>query len=113
MHNNAKKYAKLLKIVEKFQRCTQSPFITPPLVCTQDQQFTYGVVSEGVVAETLQKFCGKFAEIAQDPAELYFQRIAKGAGGKGPLQKTSKIVKKFFDTFRHFSRRAKNVKNRQ
>ena len=28
-------------------------------------------------------------------------------------QKSSKIVKKFFDTFRQFSRRAKNVKNRQ
>ena len=41
------------------------------------------------------------------------QQIAKGAGGKGPRQKTSKIVKKcrkssrsvekFFDTFRQFS----------
>ena len=41
------------------------------------------------------------------------QRIAKGAGGKGPRQKTSKSVKKFFDTFRQFARRAKNVKNRQ
>ena len=44
------------------------------------------------------------------------QRIAKGAGGKGPRQKrqkSSKSVKKFFDTFRQFSRRAKNVKNRQ
>ena len=41
------------------------------------------------------------------------QRIAKGAGGKGPRQKTSKSVKKFFDTFRQFSRRAKNVKNRR
>ena len=33
---------------------------------------------------------------------------AKGAGGKGPRQKSSKIVKNIFDTFRHFSRRAKN-----
>ena len=41
------------------------------------------------------------------------QRIAKGAGGKGPRQKTSKSVKKSVDTFRQFSRRAKNVKNRQ
>ena len=35
------------------------------------------------------------------------QRITKGAVGKGPRQKTSKIVKsvkKFFDTFRQFSR---------
>ena len=36
-----------------------------------------------------------------------FQRIAKGAGGKGPRQKSSKSVKKFFDTFRQLSRRAK------
>ena len=41
------------------------------------------------------------------------QRIARGAGGKGPRQKSSKSVKLFFDTFRQFSRRAKNVKNRQ
>ena len=32
-----------------------------------------------------------------------FQRIAKGAGGKGPRQKTSKIVKKCQKVFRHFS----------
>ena len=37
----------------------------------------------------------------------------KGAGGQGPRQKTSKIVKKCQKVFRHFSRRAKNVKNRQ
>ena len=41
------------------------------------------------------------------------QRIAKGAGGKGPRQKTSKSVKKCQKVFRHFSRRAKKVKNRQ
>ena len=41
------------------------------------------------------------------------QRIAKGAGGKGPRQKKSKSVKKCFDTFRQFSHRAKNLKNRQ
>ena len=32
-----------------------------------------------------------------------FQWIAKGAGGKGPRQKTSKIVKKCQKVFRHFS----------
>ena len=31
------------------------------------------------------------------------QRIAKGAGGKGPRQKASKIDKKCKDKFRHFS----------
>ena len=36
----------------------------------------------------------------------------KGATSK-KRQKSSKSVKKFFDTFRQFSRRAKNVKNRQ
>ena len=41
------------------------------------------------------------------------QRTAKGAGGKGRRQKSSKSVKNMFDTCRHFSRRAKNVKNRQ
>ena len=43
------------------------------------------------------------------------QRIAKGAGGKGPRQKKSKIVK-CQKVFRHFSTifaQAKNVKNRQ
>ena len=45
-----------------------------------------------------------------------YQRIAEGAGGKGPRQKASNIVKKFqkfFDTFRQFSRRAKIVKKHQ
>ena len=55
--------------------------------------------------------------LANTPIEPRFpQRIVTGAGGKGPRQKTSKIVKsfkKFFDTFRQLSRRAKNVKNRQ
>ena len=41
-----------------------------------------------------------------------YQRTAKGAGGKGPRQKTSKVVKKcqklrFSTLFDHFSRRAK------
>ena len=45
--------------------------------------------------------------------EILDQRIAKGAGGKGPRQKSSRNVKKFFDTFRQFSRGAKIVKNRQ
>ena len=35
----------------------------------------------------------------------------KGAASK--RRKSSRSVKKFFDTFRQFSRRAKNVKNRQ
>ena len=50
-----------------------------------------------------------------EPTRLYlFQRTAKGASGKGPRQKSSKNVKNIFDTFRrHFSRRAKNVRNRQ
>ena len=46
-------------------------------------------------------------------SEMWNQRTAKGASGKGPRQKESKSVKIIFDTFRHFSRRAKKVKNRQ
>ena len=40
------------------------------------QQFTYGVVSEGVFAESLRKFCGKFAEICK---EVRFIAPGKGA----------------------------------
>ena len=42
--------------------------------------------------------------------------LQKGPAERGHIkkrQKSSKSVKKFFDTFRQFSRRAKNVKNRQ
>ena len=42
--------------------------------------------------------------------------LQKGPAERGHVkkrQKSSKTVKKFFDTFRPFSRRAKNVKNRQ
>ena len=42
--------------------------------------------------------------------------LQKGPAERGHVkkrQKSSKSVKKFFDTFRHFSRRAKSVKNRQ
>ena len=46
------------------------------------------------------------------PLRVY-QRTAKGASGKGPRQKSSKSVKNIFDDFRHFSRRAKKVKNHQ
>ena len=41
------------------------------------------------------------------------QRLAKGAGGKGPRQKTSKIVKKCQKVFRHFSRIFAQGKKRQ
>ena len=40
------------------------------------QQFTYGVVSEGVFAESLRKFCGKVAEICK---EMRFIAPGKGA----------------------------------
>ena len=48
--------------------------------------------------------------------ELYISGLQKGPAERGHVkkrQKSSKSVKKFFDTFRQFSRRAKNVKNRQ
>ena len=41
------------------------------------------------------------------------QRIAKGAGGKGPRQKTSKIVNKCQKVFRHFSTIFAQGKKRQ
>ena len=43
----------------------------------------------------------------------FFQRIAKGAGGKGPRQKTSKNVKKCQKVFRHFSTIFAQGKKRQ
>ena len=43
----------------------------------------------------------------------FSQRIAKGAGGKGPRQKTSKIVKKCQKVFRHFSTFFAQGKKRQ
>ena len=45
-----------------------------------------------------------------------FSGPQKGPAERGHVkkrQKSSKSVKNIFDTFRHFSRRAKNVKNRQ
>ena len=41
------------------------------------------------------------------------QWIAKGAGGKGPRQKSSKSVKKFFDNFRAGQKTSKIVKKCQ
>ena len=52
-------------------------------------------------------------------SDFFFELVSglqKGPVERGHVkkrQKSSKRVKKFFDTFRHFSRRAKNVKNRQ
>ena len=66
------------------------------------------------------KNLGKSRGPPQNPAES--RKLANVSGlQKGPAerdhvkkrQKSSKSVKKFFDTFRQFSRRAKNVKNRQ
>ena len=59
---------------------------------------------------------GRRCNIISKLREVNCQRIAKGAGGKGPRQKMSKIVKKcqkFFDAFRQLSHRAKSVKNPQ
>ena len=44
---------------------------------------------------------------------LFSQRVAKGAGGKGPRQKKSKIVKKSQKVFRHFSTIFAQGKKRQ
>ena len=50
------------------------------------QQLTYGVVSEGVLAESLRKFCGKFAETT-------FYCARKGCG------KFAEISRKFAENF--------------
>ena len=47
------------------------------------------------------------------PGGILHQRTTKGAGGKGPRQKTSKIVKKFQKYFRHFSTFFAQGKKRQ
>ena len=55
-------------------------------------------------------------KILADPETCFqelIQRIAKGAGGKGPRQKTSKIVKKCQKVFRHFSTNFAQGKKRQ
>ena len=55
----------------------------------ESQQFTSGVVSEGVFAESFWKFCGKFAEICQ--------KMRSVASGKGAeiLRKAAEISRKF------------------
>ena len=50
------------------------------------QQLTYGVVSEGVFAESLRKFCGKFAETT-------FYCARKGCGN------SAEISRKFAENF--------------
>ena len=54
------------------------------------QQFTYGVVSEGVFAESLQKFCGKFADSCKN---VHF--IASGNSAES-LQKIRGNLRKIF-----------------
>ena len=47
---------------------------------------------------------------------LFKRKLQKGPAERGHVkkrQKSSKSVKNIFHTFRHFSRRAKKVKNRQ
>ena len=70
----------------------------------------------------LNRHRGSFPEIRRTPQKLFmfmaffFSGLQKGPAERGHVkkrQKSSKNVKKFFDTFRQFSRRAKNVKNRQ
>ena len=55
-------------------------------------------------------------EPRKSPKRVSADRKLKGPAERGHVkkrQKSSKSVKNIFDTFRHFSRRAKNVKNRQ
>ena len=101
--------------------------------------YYYYFHSERTSGDVAEKLPGKFGELAGKPGDfpeargsltpsqrlakfvpkIFMQsapeqRIAKGAGGKGPRQKSSKSVKKFSDTFRQFSRAGqKRRKNRQ
>ena len=62
---------------------------------------------------------GKNAKVAKSTrvcSPTFVSGLQKGPAERGHVKKrqnSSKSVKKFFDTFRQFSRRAKNVKNRQ
>ena len=58
-------------------------------------------------------FCPQYRRSCRNSRTSVFQRIAKGAGGKGPRQKTSKIVKKCQKVFRHFSTIFAQGKKRQ
>ena len=60
----------------------------------------------------VSKACRSLAKVGEPEVS----GLQKGPAERGHVkkrQKSSKSVKKFFDTFRQFSRRAKNVKNRQ
>ena len=71
------------------------PFIPPPSSADMpyDQQFTYGVVSEGLFAESLRKFCAKFAEI------LLKIRLIASAKGAEILRKVCGNSQKFAESF--------------
>ena len=63
------------------------------------QQFTYGVVSEGVFAESLLKFCGKFAKIYAKITKKkrnVLMRQEKGAKFCGKLRKFRGNLRNFF-----------------
>ena len=112
---------KVLKVVfgegaqsTSFVTFLSSPFGAGPF---WSQQFTYGVVSEGVFAESLRKFCGKFAEIFKKYALVRQERARKFCG---KLRNFAEILRKSFcndpfpndpisellmeQAFRHFSR---------
>ena len=64
-----------------------------------NQQFTYGVVSEGVFAESSRKFCGKFAEICNNKKKrlLRQERLRKFCRNSAEsLQKLRGNLRKVF-----------------
>ena len=86
--------------------------------------FKIGVVPRLLTRENTQSF--KIPRVRSDWVRAsksprvflwtWISGLQKGPAERGHVkkrQKLSKSVKKFFDTFRHFSLRAKNVKNRQ
>ena len=73
-----------------------------------DKEFQYRPHIVDTDTDCGRHFCGRYfrESYPRSPRRRKVessQRIAKGAGGKGPRQKTSKIVKKCQKVFRHFS----------
>ena len=52
----------LVAIASEVSTSSKDSLAITDFLAKETQQLTYGVVSEGVFAESLRKFCGKFAE---------------------------------------------------
>ena len=90
LHQNVTTFLDILHTVSCTRPASLRPIAYPKPTCslvvcrkvlgTKTQQLTYGVVSEGVVAESLRKFCGNFAEICREYVSLHQERVRKFCG---------------------------------